>query len=63
VLASGTGPEASVWSAFDREGVFVAGTNDAMHQKTWTAANGWTTSWAGLGGNLTSSPTAATQKY
>lgn len=72
VLASGTGPALSAWCAnrssswgpyMDRLDVFVEGSSGHVYQKTWTAANGWTTSWVNLGGNLTSSPTAAMQKY
>jgi hypothetical protein len=47
----------------NREDVFVAGTDGAMWQKTWTAANGWTTTWASLGGQLTSSPAPTTERF
>ncbi len=69
VLAPGTGPAVSAWQYYqgsrlvNREDVFVVGTNGAMYQKTWTAGSGWTTTWANLGGKLTSSPTAATMQY
>ena len=69
-LASRTGPALSVWAAnlkyytvINRDDVFVTGTTGAMYQKTWTTANGWTTTWANLGGSLTSSPTAATETF
>ncbi len=69
VLAPGTGPAVSAWQYYqgsrlvNREDVFVVGTNGAMYQKTWTAGSGWTTTWANLGGKLTSSPSAATMQY
>jgi hypothetical protein len=46
----------------DRLDVWVTGTNGAVWQKTWTAGSGWS-SWGSLGGQLTSSPTVAMQKY
>jgi hypothetical protein len=70
-LAPGTGPALSAWrvdrssawgSYMDRLDVWVTGTNGAVWQKTWTAASGWT-HWTSLGGQLTSSPTVAMQKY
>lgn len=58
-VASGTGPAASGWPG--REDVFVTGTDGAMWQLTWTAANGWATTWAYLTGALTSSPAAVSR--
>jgi hypothetical protein len=46
----------------DRLDVWVTGTNGALWQKTWTAGSGWT-NWVSLGGQLSSSPTVAMQKY
>jgi hypothetical protein len=58
-LKPGTGPAVSVWRALNREDVFIVDTNGALCQKTWTAASGWTTTWAYLGGHLTSTPSVA----
>jgi hypothetical protein len=34
-----------------------------MYQRTWTASSGWTTTWANLGGQITSTPTVAHIEY
>jgi hypothetical protein len=62
VIASGTGPALSVdrsSTPHDIVDLFVTGTDGAVWQKTETTASGWWSSWTSLGGNPTSSPTAA----
>ena len=68
LVASGTGPAAGAWDVNSfaphppGEGVFVAGTDGAMYEKTWSAASGWS-GWQYLGGQLKSSPAVAMNSH
>jgi hypothetical protein len=55
-VAPGTGPGVSGWTGHDI--VFVRGTNSALYQRVWSDSTGWT-GWTSLGGNIISSPAAA----